>query len=257
MEKKLGSLFDGIGGFPLAAKRNGIRPVWASEIEKFPMAVTMYRFPEMKHMGDITKLHGENLPVVDVIAGGSPCQDLSIAGRRAGLAGMRSGLFLEQVRIIKKCAGRRKGGKTAVEGEQMSLFDLGIWSGKMCREPSQAENQKEQILRESSKKSVVYRRSPYLYLDRRMGHGLLPGLFWDRNSLLLGEYWTLNFGESPRDAEESSLSQILEATVPERYYLSPNACGGIIRRAGNRGKKLPPILEAALLMQAQEPTSCV
>ena len=88
MEKKLGSLFDGIGGFPLAAKRNGIRPVWASEIEKFPMAVTMHRFPEMKHMGDITKLHGENLPVVDVIAGGSPCQDLSIAGRRAGLAGM-------------------------------------------------------------------------------------------------------------------------------------------------------------------------
>lgn len=236
MEKKLGSLFDGIGGFPLAAKRNGIRPVWASEIEKFPMAVTMYRFPEMKHMGDITKLHGENLPVVDVIAGGSPCQDLSIAGRRAG---------------------RKKGGKTAVEGEQMSLFDLGIWSGKMCREPSQAENQKEQILRESSKKSVVYRRSPYLYLDRRMGHGLLPGLFWDRNSLLLGGYWTLNFGESPRDAEESSLSQILEATVPERYYLSPKACGGIIRRAGNRGKKLPPILEAALLLQAQEPTSCV
>ena len=102
MEKKLGSLFDGIGGFPLAAKRNSIRPVWASEIEKFPMAVTMYRFPEMKHMGDITKLHGENLPVVDVIAGGSPCQDLSIAGRRAGLAGMRSGLFLEQVRIIKE-----------------------------------------------------------------------------------------------------------------------------------------------------------
>lgn len=87
MEKKLGSLFDGIGGFPLAAKRNGIRPVWASEIEKFPMAVTMYRFPEMKHMGDITKLHGENLPVVDVIAGGSPCQDLSIAGRRAGTCG--------------------------------------------------------------------------------------------------------------------------------------------------------------------------
>ena len=87
MEIKLGGLFDGIGGFPLAAKRNGIRPVWASEIEKFPMADTMYRFPEMKHMGDITKLHGENLPVVDVIAGGSPCQDLSIAGRRAGLAG--------------------------------------------------------------------------------------------------------------------------------------------------------------------------
>lgn len=213
MEKKLGSLFDGIGGFPLAAKRNGIRPVWASEIEKFPMAVTMYRFPEMKHMGDITKLHGENLPVVDVIAGGSPCQDLSIAGRRAGLAGMRSGLFLEQVRIIKE----------------------------MRRQEERRKNS-------SGRRADVPVRPRYMVWEN------VPGLFWDRNSLLLGGYWTLNFGESPRDAEESSLSQILEATVPERYYLSPKACGGIIRRAGNRGKKLPSILEAALLMQAQEPT---
>jgi len=99
---KLGSLFDGIGGFPLAATMNNIRPAWASEIEPFPMAVTKYRFPEMKHMGDITKLHGENLPVVDVIAGGSPCQDLSVAGKREGLAGERSGLFMEQVRIVKE-----------------------------------------------------------------------------------------------------------------------------------------------------------
>ena len=99
---RLGSLFDGIGVFPLAAVRCGIEPVWASEIEKFPMAVTRYRFPEMTHMGDITKLHGENLPVVDIIAGGSPCQDLSVAGRREGLAGVRSGLFLEQIRIVKE-----------------------------------------------------------------------------------------------------------------------------------------------------------
>mgnify|MGYP000687684404 FL=1 len=107
---KLGSLFDGIGGFPLAATMNGIRPVWASEIEPFPMAVTAYRFPEMKHMGDITKLHGESLPVVDIIAGGSPCQDLSVAGKREGLSGDRSGLFMEQVRIVKemrKQDGRR------------------------------------------------------------------------------------------------------------------------------------------------------
>ena len=132
----------------------------------------------------------------------------------------------------------------------MSLFDLGIWSGKMCREPSQAENQKEQILRESSKKSVVYRRSPYLYLDRRMGHGLLPGLFWDRNSLLLGGYWTLNFGESPRDAEESSLSQILQDDPPDKYYLTPKACLGILRRALERGKELPKKLKRALEIQS-------
>ena len=71
----MGSLFDGIGGFPLAAVRNGIEPVWASEIETFPIAVTRKRFPDMIHVGDITKLHGAELPPVDIICGGSPCQD--------------------------------------------------------------------------------------------------------------------------------------------------------------------------------------
>ncbi len=98
----LGSLFDGIGGFPLAAEKNGICPVWASKIERFPVEVTKYHFPQMRHMGDITKLKGENLPVVDIIAGGSPCQDLSVAGRREGLDGERSGLFLEQVRLVRE-----------------------------------------------------------------------------------------------------------------------------------------------------------
>lgn len=71
----LGSLFDGIGGFPLAAQKYGIEPVWASEIEPFPMLVTKLRFPKMKQMGDITKLNGADLPPVDIICGGSPCQD--------------------------------------------------------------------------------------------------------------------------------------------------------------------------------------
>ena len=98
----LGSLFDGIGGFPLAASRHGIKTLWASEIEDFPMEVTRLRFPDMIHVGDITKLHGADLPAVDIISGGSPCQDLSVAGARAGLAGSRSGLFLEQIRAIKE-----------------------------------------------------------------------------------------------------------------------------------------------------------
>ncbi|WP_207948939.1 DNA cytosine methyltransferase [Erysipelothrix anatis] len=98
----MGSLFDGIGGFPLAAVHNGITPLWASEIEAFPIEVTKIRFPEMLHVGDITKLDGAVLPPVDVICGGSPCQDLSVAGQRAGLAGERSGLFMEQVRIAKE-----------------------------------------------------------------------------------------------------------------------------------------------------------
>lgn len=98
----MGSLFDGIGGFPLAAALNGIKPLWASEIEAFPIEVTKIRFPEMLHVGDITKLDGATLPPVDIICGGSPCQDLSVAGQRAGLAGERSGLFMEQVRIAKE-----------------------------------------------------------------------------------------------------------------------------------------------------------
>ena len=98
----MGSLFDGIGGFPLAAVRHGITPVWASEIEAFPIQVTKKHFPDMIHVGDITKLDGAKLPPVDIICGGSPCQDVSIAGARTGLAGTRSGLFMEQIRIVKE-----------------------------------------------------------------------------------------------------------------------------------------------------------
>ena len=98
----MGSLFDGIGGFPLAAVHNGIVPMWASEIEAFPIEVTRLRFPDMIHVDDITKLNGAELPPVDIICGGSPCQDLSVAGVRAGLAGDRSGLFMDQIRIVKE-----------------------------------------------------------------------------------------------------------------------------------------------------------
>ena len=71
----MGSLFDGIGGFPLASVRCGIEPIWASEIEPFPILVSKIRFPRMEQMGDITKLNGAYLPPVDIICGGSPCQD--------------------------------------------------------------------------------------------------------------------------------------------------------------------------------------
>ena len=98
----LGSLFDGIGGFPLAGICAGIRPVWASEIEPFPIRVTEKRLPEMKHYGDIHGLQGAKLEPVDVITFGSPCQDVSIAGKREGLSGGRSGLFFEAIRVIRE-----------------------------------------------------------------------------------------------------------------------------------------------------------
>lgn len=98
----LGSLFDGIGGFPLAGLKHGIKPIWASEIEKVPIEITKKHLPQMIHLGDITKINGAEIEPVDIITFGSPCQDLSIAGNRKGLAGERSSLFLEAVRIIRE-----------------------------------------------------------------------------------------------------------------------------------------------------------
>ena len=98
----LGSLFDGSGGFPLAAKLCGIKPIWSSEIEPFPIRVTSKRLPEVKHYGDISEIKGKKVEAVDIITFGSPCQDMSIAGKRAGLKGSRSNLFFEAIRIIKE-----------------------------------------------------------------------------------------------------------------------------------------------------------
>lgn len=106
---KLGSLFDGAGTFPFAGSLFGIIPIWASEIETFPINVTKKRFPNMKHLGDITKISGENIDPVDIITFGSPCQNLSIAGNRKGLEGNQSGLFTEAIRIIKEMRNKTNG----------------------------------------------------------------------------------------------------------------------------------------------------
>ena len=102
----LGSLFDGSGGFPLGGLLCGITPVWASEVEPFPIRVTTKRLPSMKHYGDVSRMDGGKIEPVDIITFGSPCQDMSIAGRREGLDGSRSSLFYEAVRIVKemRCA---------------------------------------------------------------------------------------------------------------------------------------------------------
>ncbi len=105
----LGSLFDGSGGFPLGGMLAGIKPLWSSEIEPLPIRVTEKRLPNVRHYGDISKLNGAELPPVDIITFGSPCQDLSIAGKRSGLSGARSSLFFEAVRIIKEMRGVTNG----------------------------------------------------------------------------------------------------------------------------------------------------
>ena len=109
-ELTLGSLFDGSGGFPLGGLISGITPVWASEIEPFPIRVTTKRLPQLKHYGDVSKMDGGMTEPVDIITFGSPCQDMSIAGKRSGLDGSRSSLFYEAIRIVKemRCATNGK-----------------------------------------------------------------------------------------------------------------------------------------------------
>ena len=105
----LGSLFDGSGGFPLAGLLCGIDPLWASEVEPFPIRVTTKRLPKMKHYGDITQMNGADAEPVDIITFGSPCTDLSVAGKRAGLDGTQSNLFFEAMRIIKEMREKTNG----------------------------------------------------------------------------------------------------------------------------------------------------
>ena len=131
---------------------------------------------------------------------------------------------------------------------QISLFDLDSCSGKMLSEHSPAT--KEKIFEPYLKKQRKSLTRPPLFLDLRKENGIQRDAYWVMGGPLPGEFSMLNFGESPKDVDESLLSQILQDNVPEKYYLSAKACQGILRRAENRGKQLPEILRKALMHQA-------
>ena len=124
----LGSLFSGSGGFELGGKLAGITPLWASEIEPFPIAVTRKNLPEVKHLGDIRDINGAGVEPVDILTFGSCCQDISNAGSKAGLDGSRSCLFFEAIRIIKEMRAATDGKypRYAVFENVKGLF----WSGQ-------------------------------------------------------------------------------------------------------------------------------
>lgn len=137
------------------------------------------------------------------------------------------------------------------EAEQLSIYDLDLWCGKMCPEPSPAEHQKERISGSSSRRSSELKSVVFQSLDLTPGAGNLLGeSYWERISPWRGDALTLNTGVSPREGKESSLSRILQDDPPPKYYLTRRACLGILRRAKERGKPLPPQLHAALLVQA-------
>lgn len=98
----LGSLFDGAGTAPFAALQYGVKTLWTSEIEPFPLRVGEKHFPEAIRLGDVSSVDGAKIEPVDIVVFGSPCQDLSVAGKRAGIEGERSGLFMQAIRIIKE-----------------------------------------------------------------------------------------------------------------------------------------------------------
>ena len=235
----LGSLFDGIGGFPLAGKLAGMRPVWASEIEPFPIRVTEKRLPGMKHYGNIFSLRGAGLEPVDVVTFGSPCQDLSIAGKREGLGGGRSSLFFEAVRIIREM-------REATDGKYPRWA---VWENVPGALSSHDGEDFRQVL-----ESLIRIKDPgQMFLCLRQGAGCPPARSWATVIPLPGASSTpRRVGASHKDGNVYLLSSILMEDVPDRYSLSPKACQGILRRAAKRGKELPEVLKAALEQQARD-----
>lgn len=189
----------------------------------------------MVHLGDITKMSGYTIPPVDVITFGSPCQDLSIAGKRAGMAGERSGLLSEAVRIIREMRYATFGAypKYAVWENVPGAFSSN--KGEDFHAVLQS------LCRVIDPDAVIPRPT-----DARGGlNGPAPGQFWQTTTRWRGELWMPSTGAFPNVACASRLSSILQVGVPEKYYLSRKACEGILRRASRRGKRLPSLLEDA------------
>ena len=135
-------------------------------------------------------------------------------------------------------------------GEQMSLFDQDIWSGRMFQEPCPQTREKTSGA-SLKRQSGSSKRMP-LFLDVRRADGHTPDASWVMGGVLLGEYTMHSFGEFPKEENASLLSQILVEEAHPKYSLSAKACQGILNRANRRGKKLPEILQKALESQAAE-----
>jgi len=224
----LGSLFDGIAGFPLAAVRHGIKPIWGSEIEADCVDIAAKNFPDMKQLGDITELNGAEIPPVDIISFGSPCQNLSVAGNGKGLAGDASRLFYEAVRIIYEMRG-------ATDGKYPKYI---IWENVAGAFSSNKGQDFRRVLEEITKTEIPMPNS---------GRWAAAGMVRSGGELRLGDSWTLNTGEYPSEENESILCTVLEQSVPDRYYLSAKVCWAMLQRAEDMKRDMPDKLRIAFL----------
>ena len=189
----------------------------------------------MKHLGDITKIHGDQIEPVDCITFGSPCQDLSMAGKRLGFGGNCSVLFLDAARIIKEM-------RTATNGMYPTFA---VWENVPGAFSSNGGEDFRTVLEELARIA-----QPDVSIPRPSGRGAdgaKPEQSPETDGLWHGDSLMLNTGEFPNAERESRLSWILEDNVPQKYYLSARACQGILTRASRRGKPLPDILKQALL----------
>ena len=244
----MGSLFSGSGGFELAGQMAGIVPVWASEIEPFPLLVTKKRFPNMLHLGDIKKMDGGKIPKVEIMTGGSPCQDMSIAGKREGLDGSRSNLFREQIRIVKEMRESDKAdGRTGSDIRPRYMVWENVPGAFSSNKGEDFKYVLEEICRVADAEVSIPRPSKGKWGGKEQS--------WEMGIQSLGELSMLNIGESPNEERESTLSQILEANPHHKYYLSKIACEGILKRASRRGKELPEVLRMALISQIEQMSS--
>ena len=223
----LGSLFDGIGVFPLAAQRNGIVPFWASEIEKAPISITKRHFPQMEHLGDITKLNGRDVPAVHVLTFGSPCQNLSQMGDRKGLAGEKSCLFHHAIRIIQEMRD--------ATGGQFPI--IAVWENVMGAFSSSDGMDFNAVLR-SFQDAEVSMPPSGRWANAGMVRGRSPDLAW---RLMDAQYWAI-----PRLARRQRIflladfggrraHEILFKPRPMFQVPPPCGAGGLSAAPGDRG----------------------
>jgi len=203
MSLTFGSLCSGIEAASCAWNPLGWKCAFVSEIEPFPCALLKHHYPEVPNYGDMLKFQEWPRQPIDVLVGGTPCQDFSVAGQRAGMGGARGGLTMRFLDCVGAYAP--------------------TW--------------------------IVWENVPgVLSIDGGRAFGAFLGGLASAGMGSPTAFWTLNTPVWPNDASVCSLSDVLEETgsVPQRFFLTPRACAGILRRAAKRGKELPPQLKAAL-----------
>lgn len=200
----------------------------------------------MKHLGDITKIKGSNVKIVDIITGGSPCQDLSVAGKRKGLAGERSGLFMEQIRIIKEMRDESRRNMGADVDIRLLKPRFMVWENVQGAFSSNNGEDFRCVLEETAK--VVQRDA----IIPRPANGK-----WSHSGCIMGDGWSIawrlhdaQFWGVPQRRKRISLVADFTGGALRKYYLSEKACQGILNRAERRGKELPKMLKDALIQQA-------